>query len=144
MGCRVLCRSLHLGCSVDFCELYLYTWMEHGHAQSLHVRKQQWEQREQPRCEVRSALHVLRQTGMEVVPTAACRPHACSDWWPLHTAALTISKRVALIGSAWLTCASDRSRFSLLSDYCTIVIYYHLHCLRHMRQWKKKEACARM
>ena len=30
-GMQVLCRSLHLGCSVAFCELYLYTCMERGH-----------------------------------------------------------------------------------------------------------------
>ena len=60
MGCRVLCRSLHLGCSVDFCELYLHTCMERGHAKGLHVRKQHWDKREQSRCELRSALHVLR------------------------------------------------------------------------------------
>ena len=40
MECRVLCLSLHLGCSVAFCELHLYTWMERGHVQSVHVRKQ--------------------------------------------------------------------------------------------------------
>ena len=40
MGCRVLCSSLHLGCSVDFCELHLCAWMERGHAHSLHFRKQ--------------------------------------------------------------------------------------------------------
>ena len=63
MGCRVLCSSLHLGCSADFCELHLYTWMECAHVQSLHVREQHCDKREQPRCELRSALHVLRQTG---------------------------------------------------------------------------------
>ena len=55
-----LCSSLHLGCSVVFCELYLYTCMERGHAKGLHVRKQHWDKREQSRCELRSALHVLR------------------------------------------------------------------------------------
>ena len=60
MGCRVLCRSLHLGCPVDFCELYLHTCMERGHAKGLHVRKQHRDKREQCRCELRSALHVLR------------------------------------------------------------------------------------
>ena len=32
-GMQVLCRSLHLGCSAVFCELYLYTCMdmERGH-----------------------------------------------------------------------------------------------------------------
>ena len=35
MGCRVLCSSLHLGCSVDFCELYLYTCMERGHTKGF-------------------------------------------------------------------------------------------------------------
>ena len=56
----VFCSSLHLGCSVVFCELYLYTCMERGHAKGLHVRKQHWDKREQSRCELRSALHVLR------------------------------------------------------------------------------------
>ena len=64
-GVQVLCRSLHLGCSVDSCELYLYTRMdmEREHANGLHVAKQHGDKREQPRCKLRSALHVLRQTG---------------------------------------------------------------------------------
>ena len=34
---QVLCRSLPLGCSVDFCELYLYTCMERGHAKGFMI-----------------------------------------------------------------------------------------------------------
>ena len=59
-GVQVLCRSLHLGCSVDSCELYLYTCIERRQAKGLHFRKQHGNKREQPRCELRSALHVLR------------------------------------------------------------------------------------
>jgi len=88
----VFCSSLHLGCSVVLCELYLHTCMERGHAKGLHVRKQHWDKREQSRCELRSALHVLRQTG------------------------------------------SNRDLHGSGAD----------SFLKYVRQWKKKEACARM